>query len=304
MSCYHPVACWQHKKSGAMVFDEPRLVDQWAYKKGQVPCWKCVGCRGSQGAMWGLRFMHEAQLHERNCVLTLTYSPEHLPPGGRLDYPAVQRFIKRLRKQFPRQPGDGIRVATCGEYGDQLGRPHYHMALMNFDFDDKQGFGKSKSGTRLWTSQTLERLWPFGHATVGVLDFASACYIGRYCTKKVTGPLAKEHYSRVDLETGEVYELPREFLHVSTRPGIGRDWFEKHQADVFPHDYAVTRDGFKARVPRYYDRLLKARDLAMYEAIKAKRVEDAQLRAADNTPARLAVRETVEKARLSFKARR
>ena len=42
----------------------------------QVPCGQCVGCRLERSRQWAIRCMHESQLHEKNCFITLTYAPE------------------------------------------------------------------------------------------------------------------------------------------------------------------------------------------------------------------------------------
>ena len=71
--------------------------------------------------MWALRCMHEAKLHDRNCFVTLTYDDLHLPPHGSLRYRDIQLFHKKLRRRV-----GAFRFFLCGEYGEQLGRPHYH----------------------------------------------------------------------------------------------------------------------------------------------------------------------------------
>lgn len=44
-----------------------------------------------------------------------------------------------------------------------------------------------------------------------------------------------------------------EFVRMSRRPGIGAAWFDKHQSDVFPHDYVVTKGGKKINPPKYFN---------------------------------------------------
>ncbi len=88
---------------------------------------------------------------------------------------------------------------------------------------------------------------------------------------------------------------------MSLRPhGIGESWYRKFAKDIFPDDFVVI-EGKKYKTPRYYDKLLKADDgKEALEHIKELRVENAEKKAADNTPARLAVREQVQ----LFKLRR
>ena len=45
------------------------------YDEFYLPCGSCVSCRLAYSRSWAIRCMHEASLHDRNCFLTLTYSP-------------------------------------------------------------------------------------------------------------------------------------------------------------------------------------------------------------------------------------
>ena len=107
----------------------------------------------------------------------------------------------------------------------------------------------------MYRSPSLERVWPFGLSEIGSLTPQSAGYVARYCTKKVGGDAASEHYRRVDPVTGEVFQVRPEFGLMSRRPGIGAEWFERFRGDVYPSDY-LTMDGSRVPVPRFYsDRL-------------------------------------------------
>ncbi|AXH77861.1 MAG: replication initiator protein [Microviridae sp.] len=235
--------------------------------------------------------MHEASLHEASCFVTLTYDDAHAPVS--LDYSHFQLFMKSLR---PRLGPLRFRYFVCGEYGGELGRPHFHAGIFGTAFRvDRYPWRKAKSGHQVYRSPLLEEVWDRGLSEVGELTQESAGYMARYVLKKMTGPVASEHY--VDRETGEVL-LP-EFCHMSLRPGIGAQWFRRFQADVFPHDRVIVK-GVKTRVPRYYDQLL-ARDAPdlMEAAREARRIVSQEKGGAENTVERLAVREQVLKARLS-----
>lgn len=242
--------------------------------------------------------MHEARCWEDNCVLTLTYDDDHLPSDGSLHYRRdFVPFMKRLRRRF--QPRT-IRFFCAGEYGDDLGRPHFHVVLFNFAFlNDRTPWAKSKTGYQVWRSVTLESLWKFGNSDIHDLTPEFANYVARYVVKKVTGDKADEHYRTVDVETGEITWKVPELCQMSRRPGIGSRWFERFHQDVFPHDRVVSR-GVRKKVPRYYDKLFKKMDPDLLEELKEGRESRARLRFADNTPERLAVREHVENERLRF----
>lgn len=238
-----------------------------------------------------MRCLHEASLHDLNSFITLTYNVESLPPRAVLDYSAFQRFLKRLRKYTG---PNKVRFYMCGEYGPENGRPHFHALLFGWDFADKTYWRKSPSGEKLYRSALLERLWPHGNCEIGRVSFESAAYVARYCVQKVTGPNAKWHYRRVD-DAGE-YFLPPEFNQMSLKPGIGRAWLERFRTDVYPQDYVVI-NGKEVKPPKYYDKLYSRQFPEQFEELQFKRESSARLHYEDNTQERLAVKETIARAR-------
>lgn len=239
--------------------------------------------------------MHESQLYEENCFLTLTYADENLPSNGSISRREMQLFIKRLRKKIrPRK----IRYVYCGEYGDKTKRPHYHALIFNYDFSrDRKPHSRNRDGQYLYTSAELESVWTHGHALIGSLTFESAAYVARYCLKKVTGKAAAEAYERLDPSTGEIFNIEPEFFGMSLKPGIGYGWLEKYKTDVYPHDEVIVR-GHKTRPPRYYDELLSEMEVS---PIKKARLKNARKYKSNNTPARLKVREMLHNARVNEK---
>lgn len=225
-----------------------------------LPCGQCKGCRLDRSMKWAVRCLHEADFHDKNCFITLTYDPEFLPKDGSLVYLDFQLFLKRLRKKF----GSGIRFFMAGEYGDRLERPHYHAILFGHDFDDRV-FHHRSGDSDLFTSEQLSALWGKGFVTVGDVSFSSIAYVARYIFKKINGDLAKDHYGD---------RLP-EFCRMSNKPGIGAKYFEHFRGDLFPHDQDLYRNKkgryVKVGVSRYYDKLLERVDPVEYERIKMSR---------------------------------
>lgn len=265
-----------------------------------IPCGRCMGCRLEKSRQWALRCIHEAKMYEDNCFITLTFSPEHLPKDGSLCKKHMQDFIKRLRKKFSDRR---IRVFYCGEYGEKLGRPHYHAVLFNFDFQDKT-YWKTVNGCKYFTSSALSELWPFGHSTVGALTFESAAYVARYCTKKITGRDAEEHYKVVNEETGEINQVLPEFCGMSLKPGIGKPWLDKYgETDVFPHDECIAR-GARCKPPRYYDILRERIDPAGFAKAKENRRKFGEDMEEESTFKRLATRLKCQEARMKQLIRR
>ena len=201
--------------------------------------------------------------------------------------------MKRLRKKFNRPKDDNIRFYHCGEYGEQLGRPHYHAIMFNLDFPDRR-LHQETNGQQLFTSKILSELWPYGFCLIGDVTFQSAAYVARYIMKKINGELADDHY--FDSSTG-VYKKP-EYTTMSRRPGIGKRWLDLYQDDVYPGDFVVINNK-KMRPPKYYDRQFEQLEPENYEIIKNTRVLNSKKHVDNNTPSRLKVREAVQQARLS-----
>lgn len=230
-----------------------------------------------------MRCVHEASLYDENCFITLTFDEEHLPKSGSVSPSDFQKFMKRLRKKFP---GRKIRYYHCGEYGEESERPHYHAALFNFDFPDKELI-KVSDGNRLYRSPLLESLWPFGISSIGSLTFESAAYVARYITKKVYGEKAEDHYRGRHPE------------YTTMSKGIGKDFCHKFMDEIFPDDFVVVR-GKKMGVPKYYEQFLDEKEL---NDIKRKRKFKAYDHSENNTAARLYVRDKVNEAKFNLKKR-
>lgn len=250
-----------------------------------VPCGRCIGCRLERSRHWAVRCVHEASLHDANCFLTLTYSDKDLPVSGSLVLDDVQRFIKRLRKALDVP----VRYFLCGEYGEKLSRPHYHVLLFGFDFSDDRTLWVN-SRTPLYRSPRLEKIWTAGHCLIGELTFESAAYVARYILKKV----ADEDFYKDKLPP---------FICMSRRPGIGRAWYERFKGDVFPSDEVIIRNGLKCRPSKYYDALFDLESPEVFEKIKQKRLLTAKARSDDSSAVRLRIREECMREKVKRKVR-
>jgi len=256
----------------------------------QLPCGQCQHCRLQRSAEWATRITHEAQLYERNCFVTLTYSDEHLPEDSGLQKRHWQLFAKAMRKEV-----GPFRYYMCGEYGERTNRPHYHACIFGEDFsEDRELASVNHQGDRVYESKWLDWIWKKGGCRVGNLTSQSAAYVARYCMKKATGPAALERYERVNTETGEVLRVQPDFALMSLKPGIGARWLDQYKNDVYPMDEVVI-NGTRRRVPRYYDKRIPAVEL---EAFKAKRLAAAEKHKEDLTPERLIVRERVMESKI------
>ena len=112
-----------------------------------VPCGKCIVCQNERRDAWAARLELESRMHVSTWFVTLTYNEESLPPF--LVRRDLQNFFKRLRKRIP------CRHFSCGEYGSQGNRPHYH-AIIFFDTRlDKDA-----------CQDLVEQCWKFGFVMV------------------------------------------------------------------------------------------------------------------------------------------
>lgn len=298
MPCYHPVKGYYSASKTALgkravVFKRKgALVD----RPVTIPCGRCIGCRLERSRQWAVRCTHESQLHASNSFITLTYDAGNLPPYGSLVVSDFQKFMKKLRKALGKN-GKRIRFFHCGEYGELEGRPHYHAIIFGYDFPDKYKWRTTDRGDTLYRSPLLESLWTAGSSEIGEVSFESAAYVARYSLKKVTGPMADEHYSRVNLDTGEIVKIQPEYVTMSRRPGIGAGWFDKYRTDVYPRDQLTLR-GKQMRPPRFYDNRFEILSPERMDKIRAARAREGKKCVDNNTPERLAVREEVQEYRL------
>lgn len=255
MSCFHPLKAYLSKRENAsgkrsLVFSIDEAISPVEFS---LPCCKCIGCRVDRSLMWAVRCVHEASMHPCNCFITLTYDDEHLPKDGRLVRRDLQLFMKRFRKAiYPTK----IRFFACGEYGSDKARPHFHACIFGYDFPDKILF-RRRGDVNLYISPTLQTLWGLGYSTVGDVTFRSAAYIARYVLKKWVdeGLSGEELYEAMvsfdDSVAANEVSRPPEFIAMSLRPAIGKDWFLKYHDDIVRTGHCVI-DGHPVKVPDFY----------------------------------------------------
>lgn len=235
-----------------------------------LPCGKCIGCRLDYTKSWAARCAHESSLYDNglaNSFVTLTYDDAHLPYGNTLVKNDVQLFLKRLRKS---RPDTCIRYFGCGEYGPEHYRPHYHMILFNCVFPDKV-LWRQISKSRSYISDELASIWGKGFVNIGDVTLASAAYVARYVTKKVTSDMTYyAPYIYTDYN-GEIVNVIGEFTFMSRmNGGIGHDWYSKYKHSIYERGYLVVTDDFKCRIPAYYNKCYKLEHPDLFEAFKVK----------------------------------
>lgn len=249
-----------------------------------LKCGQCFDCRKARAAEWAIRCMHEAQMHDANSFVTMTYDDEHLPSPPHLQVRDFQLFAKRTRKAL-----GPFRYFHCGEYGDDGGRPHYHAILFGLDFyGDRYAWKQTPAGNILYRSPTLEKLWPAGHSLIGHVAYDSANYVASYTYKGKSSLI-----NNTDKVTGELRQP--QYATMSLKPGIGQTFYDRYKSDLFPSGTVVV-NGHERKTPKFYETLYEAEDPEGMARVKAKRYAFAAAHSGDATPERLREIEKVHEA--------
>lgn len=242
MRCIRPLKASQNS-NGDIVYSSKEAIP------GLVPfefeCRKCLPCRLNIAREKAVRAYHEAQMHEGNIFLTLTYDDANLA-SQKLVYSDFQLFMKSLREKVTRNIKDKslrdqlyIPYMVTGEYGELHKRPHWHACIFNYWPSDAQFKYQSDRGDRVWTSETINKLWKRGNAEFGSLTIDSAGYVARYAAKKLVHGKDQEH---------DYHPIHK----TSARRAIGRSWIEKYWKHTFENGFVVLPNGEKSKIPRYY----------------------------------------------------
>lgn len=222
-----------------------------------LPCGKCLGCKADYCRIWAIRCYHEAQLHDVNSFLTLTYDDAHL--DGKLHKEHLQIFWKRLRNA-----GFKFRYYAVGEFGSQTHRPHYHAIVFGQSFRA----GSVQVDSQAYSNAFVNELWEHGFCYIAPVNMSTICYVSGYTNKKLA--VHDDEYFR-----------PLK----SSRPGIGFSWLDKFADDVKRTGHVVI-EGRKMAVPavylhrdedKFWNLLVRARQEAASSVPLTDRQQDARL---------------------------
>jgi len=211
-----------------------------------VPCGKCLYCRERRKIEWCFRMSQEASQAVTRYFVTLTYDPKTVPYDKYGNKILVQqdltKFMKRLRKRHCKQyqiemlrhgltRKDKIKMFGCGEYGEERGRPHFHLMLFNAAWRDIEDS---------WELGTVDCRWADG-------DGASA-YIMKY----------------MDKHEGKKQDWRKPIEFTTQSEGIGKcyvdkmkDWHLKNLEVA----YVVSPQGAMLPMPRYIRELIFKKSL-------------------------------------------
>lgn len=223
----------------------------------------------------------------------------------------IQDFMKRLRwlkkghsewinprtnkKERP------IRYFCCGEYGPKGGRPHYHMAIFNWEPTDLKLYKQKKVKDKLissFQSQELQKIWGKGFVVVEELNFNTAAYIARYVMKKAGLDPEKRKYTgkyrfeeRIDERNGQTYthaiketvrktNIPeKEFIVMSRGVGIGRQYWEENKEKIKRNKgiFIKVDDHAKLKpIPKYFKKVWEDENWVEYHQFKYEQSKEAE----------------------------
>lgn len=197
---------------GSAVYDDGEVVPGVI----TVPCGKCVICQNARRDAWAARLELESRSHVCTWFVTLTYNEESCPPF--LVKKDLQNFFKRLRKKIP------CRHFSCGEYGSQFDRPHYHCIIF---------FDTLLSKEQCY--QLVLESWPYGFIMVDEATPGRMRYVAKYTVKSI--------YDFPE-------SFPRPFAQMSRRPGIASQWFDSNIS--YFHEFLQLESGKREPLPRYF----------------------------------------------------
>lgn len=300
-------------KNGGFVFSPNDFVTfeflnqffpKYAPDTKEIICGQCIECRIRKAQEDSQRCMAEAQTSEHDCYfLTLTYDDEHLPepilsfpyhdvPGEVHDKPVLcsplkkkdfQDWIKRFRMQLERKQGfKGVRYFYCGEYGSQSNRPHMHVLLFNVDLPDLEvAFTRSLTSgkdIKYFQSKFVSDSWGQGFVSISPLTWENIAYTCRYVMKKKTGKHS-EAYLKKCFEA-QVQPVPYEFTNRSTKPALGRAYYEEHKDFIHEFDKVLMPNGKELKPAKYYDKLYDLEDpeaMAAIKLLRERKIAEAKL---------------------------
>lgn len=200
-----------------------------------APCGRCLACCIARQS--ALNFLCDKELQATYkkglgaSFVTLTYKDSDVPyvldtPYQTLVKSDLQKFLKRLRYYVKDSNIPSPKFLACGEYGDSLGRPHFHLVF----------FGLSD----YLAEQFVRSSWSFGLFQVGALSAGAIRYVLKYITK-----------SRVDREIEQFYKsvgVQVPFVQHSQR--LGHEWIFNHADEIVSNKYTFLYRGKRRLFPR------------------------------------------------------
>ena len=273
MPCAHPRRQWRVEGKWSLV--EP--LSPSLHEQQQIACGQCAPCRSSRAGAWTVRLVQNGQMFPASICTTATYDPAELPPDGSLRKSDISKFIKALRQVVARRGGERFSFDCYGEYSPApLMRPHYHLGLFGYYPPDSETWAKSGAGNQEYVSAELSKAWGRGLITFQPWDYGAAQYCAGHQAWKLTGELGRHARLTLAGDGATVVERAPEFHLCSSRPGIGRLFFEAHGEQALRLGFTLV-NGKRTAVPGYYLRRGEVDMPELAESARAARRAAAEL---------------------------
>lgn len=200
-------------------------------------CGRCLSCSVKKQSE--LTFLCHKELRDTYhrglgaSFVTLTYNDNNVPyvaadkPYQTLQIDDFQKFLKRFRYYSDKQYGIQCKFLACGEYGDKLGRPHYHAVI----------FGLSD----YLCDKLIRSSWKYGTHQVGALGSGGLRYVLKYLTKTRLTPEIKAFY--------DANGVQKPFILHSQK--LGFDWISRNKQQIVDSHYTFLSNGKVRLYPKY-----------------------------------------------------
>lgn len=199
-------------------------------------CGRCMSCCIAKQS--SLQFLAQKELLKvyksglGASFVTLTYNDNNVPyvsadlPYQTLQKDDFQKFMKRLRFESDKL-NIKCKFIACGEYGDKLGRPHYHLAL----------FGLSDA----LAQSIIKKVWTYGTSEIGALGAGGLRYVLKYMTKSRSTREIEQFY--------KVNGVQKPFILHSQK--LGFDWIYDNKDIIVKNHYTFVQRGVVRLYPKY-----------------------------------------------------
>lgn len=216
----------------------------------EVPCGHCINCLiQKQSALEFLAKKELLEVYKRGqgaSFVTLTYDDNHIPRTSdglvTLRKHDLQCWFKNMRRQMEYYNEKiPFKYIACGEYGDSLGRSHYHIVFLGL--------------TDVQVAKYTKKLWKYGLCDIGVLGQGGLRYVCKYLTKQKPPKVVKEMREKLEVENP--------FLVHSF--GLGKKWILDNVQKIADDNFQFSLNGKLSFYPSYVCRFVSLRTGKSYK---------------------------------------
>lgn len=204
----------------------------------KYPCNHCQNCITRRQGQ--LEFLAKRELIDRYnrgqgaSFVTFTYENGYVPTSKVTGNMTLRRkdlkdFNKRIRENLSRSIlNHDFKYIYCGEYGDNYGRPHYHVAYLGL--------------TDVEITNLSRKCWKYGIVDVGTLGNGGLRYIMDYFGKQQL-----YHMNEKIIMNQNDEEAP--FLYHSIN--LGKDWILRNTERIIDEGFTFIYNKKRQFLPKY-----------------------------------------------------